>query len=271
VTLSFALSDASITVAQAATVALPRTSRVRSLVRLRSPWWAAAPPLAIVGYVAVVSADHDAARLLAYGALFALPPLAAFALARGVRGGAPRAALLVLPLFLTAWLARGSLAGESAGLVLAVLAAVGLAGALTQIVPLRWLMVGMLLMAAVDATLMVVHVLQPADALVRITQPGAGLPELQSTVFGSAVVGFGDFFIAALFGAFLAARRRRQLPAALITFVFALSFDLLFLVAHSLPATVPVAAALIVVEARGRLRRRPSRVAVPAPATAPLT
>ena len=269
--LSFALSDASITVAQAATVALPRAARVRSLVRLRSRWWAAAPPLAIVAYVALVRADPGVAVLLAYGALPALPSLAAFALARGIRGAAPRAALLVLPLFALAWVERGSLEGQVAGLAIAVLAAVGLAGALTQMVPLRWLAIGMLLMAAVDATLMVAHVLQPADALVRITQPGGGLPELQSTVFGSVVIGFGDFFIAALFGAFLAARRERQLPAALVTLAFALSFDLLFLVAHNLPATVPVAAALVVVEVRGRWRRRPGRVAVPAPAPATLS
>jgi hypothetical protein len=60
-------------------------------------------------------------------------------------------------------------------------------------------------------------------------------------------------FVAALLGAVLARDRRRQLEAAVLTLAFAAVFDLLFLFVSELPATVPVALALIVMEARERL------------------
>jgi hypothetical protein len=50
-----------------------------------------------------------------------------------------------------------------------------------------------------------------------------------------------------VFGAVLAARRQRA--AALLTLTIAAAFDLLFLIVSELPATVPVALALIVIEA----------------------
>jgi hypothetical protein len=53
----------------------------------------------------------------------------------------------------------------------------------------------------------------------------------------------------------LAAERARQLPAALLVLALAVLWDVLFLVVDVLPATVPVAAALLVLEAaRGRRR-----------------
>jgi hypothetical protein len=59
---------------------------------------------------------------------------------------------------------------------------------------------------------------------------------------------------------------RVQRAAALLTLVIAALFDLLFLVVDNLPATVPVALALLIVEvglARGRLRgTRPTQPAV---------
>jgi hypothetical protein len=162
----------------------------------------------------------------------------------------------VAPLFALAWAAPNALPGQAAALVLSTLAAVALAVLLTQLVPVGWLMAGMLLMAVLDAALLAGHVLQPADHLLRAAAPADGLPKLQSTVFGSAVCGFGDLFIAALFGAVLAAGRRRQMRAALLTLGLALAFDSLFFVAHDLPATVPVAAAMLLVEVRCRFSRR---------------
>ena len=59
---------------------------------------------------------------------------------------------------------------------------------------------------------------------------------------------------AALLGAVLASDRRRQWGAAVVTLAIAALFDLLFLVINELPATVPVALALIVIEAWPRVR-----------------
>ena len=79
-------------------------------------------------------------------------------------------------------------------------------------------------------------------------------------------MGYGDLFVAALLGAVLASQWRRQWHAAVLTLVLAGVFDLLFFFINELPATVPVALALLVTEGwqwwRQRqlsaVRRRPS-------------
>jgi len=274
VTLAFALSDVSLTVAQAATVALPRHPRIRALSALRSRWWAAAPPLAIGGFALLVRTQPESASALAYAALIGLPPLAAFALACAVPPGRARNAILVAPLFALAWLMPHGLPGQAASLALSTLAAIALAVLLTQLVPSGWLMLGMAVMAALDATLVSTPVLQPADHVLRHATPARGLPALQSTTFGAAICGFGDIFAAALFGAVLAAKRRGQIMPALLTLGLALAFDTLFLVVHNLPATVPVAAAMVIVELRGRVRssrRSPEPLLQPQPEPAPAT
>ena len=71
-------------------------------------------------------------------------------------------------------------------------------------------------------------------------------------------MGYGDLFVAALLGGVFADRRRIQWTAAVLTFTAAALFDLLFFVVDDLPATVPVAGALVIVEVglrRGRRRR----------------
>jgi hypothetical protein len=60
-------------------------------------------------------------------------------------------------------------------------------------------------------------------------------------------MGYGDLFVAGTLGAVLAAHRQLQRRAAILTALLALAFNLLFLVVPELPATVPVAAALLLV------------------------
>jgi hypothetical protein len=60
-------------------------------------------------------------------------------------------------------------------------------------------------------------------------------------------------------GAALAKDARLQRWAALLTFAIACVFDLLFLVIAELPATVPVALTVIVLEGWSRSRRRADR------------
>jgi integral membrane sensor domain MASE1 len=72
--------------------------------------------------------------------------------------------------------------------------------------------------------------------------------------------------VAGLLGAVLAREGRRQGPMALLTLVLAGVFDLLFFVLNELPATVPVALALIVGEVWVWLgRRRATRSRAPTP------
>ena len=99
---------------------------------------------------------------------------------------------------------------------------------------------------------------RPNDAL-NAAHPAAGLPRLQSAVLGSAVMGYGDLFVAALLGALLAVLGGSSLQrrGAALTAFLALAFDLLFFFVDELPATVPVALALLaVVLGRSRTHAR---------------
>jgi hypothetical protein len=125
---------------------------------------------------------------------------------------------------------------------------VTLGALLSAVTPASWLKAGIVLMAAADTWLVVSNLLQAPNATLEAAHPGAGLPRLQTEVFGSVSMGYGDLFIAAVLGAVLAADRARQRLSALTTLVIAALFDLLFLLVNELPATVPVALALIVIE-----------------------
>jgi hypothetical protein len=114
-------------------------------------------------------------------------------------------------------------------------------------------------MAAADTWLVVSDLLQAPNATLVTAHPAGGLPQLQSELFGSVSMGYGDLFVAALLGAVLARNAARQRGAALLTLVIAGLFDLLFFAVSELPATVPVALALVVMEGwqRRDVFRRP--------------
>jgi hypothetical protein len=266
--LPFWLSIGLLSMVQGGIVALARVPDVPALARLRDRRWAVIPPLSVLGFVLVgVLAEHASAQGLTYLALGAVPLLAAAALGWLTPGARPARALVVLPLFALAWADPGALAGEAAALALSALSCVALGALLASVTPPRWLVAGILAMALVDAVLVIAQLLQrPNDAL-NAAHPAAGLPRLQSALLGSAVMGYGDLFIAGVLGALLAlaAGRRTQSRAALLAAGLAACFDLLFLFVEELPATVPVALTLIVVLAA---RRRRCAASGPAPAPA---
>ena len=277
-TLSFAASDVVLLAAQATTVALPAAPRIRLLERFRSGWWALIPLGSIVVVIFGIQAASQSAHALTYLALIAVPPLAALAVAGLARRGKPIYALAVLPLFALAWADRHGLVGEACGIALAALACVTLGVLLAQVAPLSWLKVGIVLMAIGDSILVISQQLQAPNTVLNAAAPGLGLPQLQRALFGDAVMGFGDLFIAAVFGAVLAAQGRRQTGPARLTFLLALLFDLLFFTVDLLPATVPVALALIATErpwerlsGAGRAARRGRALWWPSPARASST
>ena len=265
-TLPFAVSDVCLVAAQAATVALPAAPRIPLLEKLRSGWWALVPLGSIVVVIFAIQAASQSANALTYLALVAVPPLAALALAGLARGGRPWRALAVLPLFALAWADRHGLVGEACGIALSALACATLGVLLAQVARLSWLKIGIVLMSIGDTILVISQQLQAPNNVLNAAAPGLGLPQFQRALFGSAVMGFGDLFIAAVFGAVLAAEGRRQGGPARLTLLIALAFDLLFFATDLLPATVPVALALIACERPWERVRRAGRAARPGPA-----
>jgi hypothetical protein len=267
--LPFWVSIGLLSLAQGVLVALPRAPAPVRLARLRGRRWALIPPLSVVGFVLVAgAAEHVSAQGLTYLALCAVPLLAALALGWLTPGARPVRALLVPALFVLAWVDRGGLAGEGAALALSGLSCVALGALLASVTPPRWLAAGIVAMALADSALVVSEQLQRPNSALNAAHPAAGLPRLQTAVFGSAVMGYGDLFIAGALGALLAVALGRswQLRAGALCALLALAFDLLFLLVDELPATVPVAVTLIVVmlapQPRSTRRRR-----APAPST----
>ncbi len=254
--LPFWLSIGALSLVQALLVALPKAPSTTLLRRLRSNWWALVLPLSIVVVVSAIALESASARFLTYLALVAVPPLAAAALAWLVRGARPSLALLVIPLFAIAWAAEGALSGETAALALSALACVSLGWLVACVVPPTWLKAGIYLMAAIDAWLVGTNLLQEPNATLNAAAPAADLPRLQFASFGSALMGFGDLFIAATLGALLASDRRLQLRGAALATVICPAFDLLFFWVDQTPATVPIALTLAVLELSKRFNPR---------------
>jgi hypothetical protein len=277
VALAFIPSDAGLLLLQAGVVAAPRPApQVAWLQRLRGPAWAAVPIASIVVVVFAIRFVSDAATGLTYLALVAVPPLAAAALAWALRGGRVGQARTIwavvstVVLFAIAWGFHKSLAGGAAAALLSGLSCVTLGVLLAAVAPPGWLKLGIVAMAAADTWLVLSDLLQAPNATLIAAHPVGGLPQLQGELFGTVTMGYGDLFVAALLGALMAGEVCLQRRAALLTFVLAALFDLLFLVVAELPATVPVALALIVIEVRKRVsadrRRWPPGAEIPRPA-----
>lgn len=239
-------------------------------MRLRSRLWAGVPALSVIAFVGVgLVAEHSSAQALTYLALIAVPALAALALGWLMSGARPAFALIVAPLFALAWADRGGLAGEGAAVVLSALSCVALGVLIATVTPPRWLALGIVAMACADAALVIADLLQQPNNALNAAHPAGGLPRLQAEVFGAAAMGYGDLFVAGVFGGLLAvsgARSRQSAGAALVA-VLAIAFDLLFFAVNELPATVPVAGALVIMVWADR--RHVRRAGAPPPATAP--
>jgi hypothetical protein len=262
--MSFAVSIAILGLVQAGLVALPKPQRFALLDSFRSPWWALVPALSIVVVIGVVAVAGESASALSWLALVAVPPFAALALGWLVHGARLAWALATVPLFVLAWASPGSLAGEAAATALTGLGCIGLGWLLVSVAPAAWLKLGIYAMAVVDTWFVATDLLQGPNAVLTAAAP-SGLPRLQVVHFGSALMGFGDLFIAATLGCLLAIpaggpktssidafSAHRQLFGAALVAVLALSFDLLFFAVDTLPATVPVALALAMIGWRER-------------------
>ena len=254
--LPFWLSIGVLSLVQGVLVGLPgRATTLGALTRFQGRWWALVLPLSIVVVIGGIAIDSESARFLTWLALIAVPPLAAIALGWIVHGARPALALLAIPLFALAWAGQGELGGESAALALTGLACVTLGWLLVCVVPARWVKLGIYAMAIVDAYLVFTDLLQEPNSVLNAAAPAAGLPKLQLVDWGSALMGFGDLFIAAVLGALLVRDARLQLRGAILAGFLCCAWDLLFFVIHETPATVPVALTLLTLELWGRRER----------------
>jgi hypothetical protein len=250
---------------QAALVALPRSGVPAWADRFKGRGWAIVPPLSIAVVVGAIALIPGVATALSWLALLAIPPGAALALGWAMRGARPWLALLAVPLLVLGWADQYTLAGDAALAALSALSCITLGRLLAGVVPLLWLEAGIVAMAVVDSILVFGNQLQGPNEVLNTAVPAVGLPQLQYLALPHASLGYGDVFVAGLFGGVLAARGMRQLPAAALVLGLALLWDLMFYVVDTIPATVPVAAALLIVRrvpaARPRpqpARRRPS-------------
>jgi hypothetical protein len=269
--IPFSISIALLSLVQGGVVAIPRGWEPERLARLRSRRWALIPPVSVLAFVLIArEAERASADGLTYLALVAVPALAALTLGWlqwNADPPRPRRALLVVPLFALAWADRGGLAGEAAALGLLALSCAALGALLAAVTPARWLAAGIVAMAAADTALVVANLLQKPNNALNAAHPAAGLPRLQTAVFGTAVMGYGDLFVAGVLGGLLATAvgRRGQLRGAVLVVALALAFDLLFFFVDELPATAPVALTLLVLMARRPgLMRTPTEPEPPA-------
>jgi hypothetical protein len=257
--LPFWVSIGALSLVQGVLVALPgRPTAIGLLARLQGRWWALVLPLSIVVVIGGIALDSASARFLTWLALIAVPPLAAIALGWIVRGSRPWMALAAIPLFAVAWAAKGELGGQTCALALTALGCLTLGWLLVCVVPARWVKLGIYAMAIVDAYFVFTELLQQPNSVLNAAAPGANLPKLQLVSFGSALMGFGDLFIAAVLGALLARDRDLQIRGAILAGFLCCAWDLLFFAIRTTPATVPVALTLLTLELLGRWHRRPA-------------
>lgn len=271
----FIAAYAGSSVAQAALVAgATATAAPLWTKALRHRAFALLPLLSLVGVVVLLRLEPQYADSFATVALVCVPLLALIGAARV----GPLALLLTVAAIVTVLHDGHSLPGQLAALTLIGGSCLLLGALLVELTPPQWLGAGIVAMAAADLVLVAGGVLGPASDVLNAAGVSDHLPQLQRVEIGPLEMGYGDIFLPALVGTLLAARARPRTWAAGLTLLFALAAGLVFLAFDRLPATVPVALALLVVEAggvarsgwRARRGRRPALAAadpLPAPAT----
>ena len=244
--------------AQALCIALPAAGMPAVLLRLGGRGWALLAPLSLVGTLVAIYLAPTSADVLSWVALLLVPPGCALALGWAIHGARPWLALLTIPLLVAALIAPEEAAGRIARILLIVGSTATAGRLLAAGAPLSLLKVGVIATATIDAVLVLGNQFDDQFAGFDAASPAAGLPQPQLARVGDVATDYGDFFVAGLVGAILAAERGPQLAAAVAMLPVAEAFNQLFLVVDSLPNTTAPALVLIGAE----LWRR--RVIVPA-------
>jgi hypothetical protein len=237
---------------EGALVALPCPTALGRLRTMRSPLWALVPPGALLVGTFGVVAFPSSATGLAVAAAIGTPVLAAIALVAVVHGRHRR--LLVLPVALGAaavlwpgWL------GQLAACLLVALGCLTVGAALAYVTPGRWLHLGVIGMGALDILLLTLGAGHASAALLSDAMASGPLPAFHRAELGPMSKDYPDLVLAAVLGGIVAGSPIQRRTGVLVG-VLAAAYGGLFLFADMLPATVPLAVALALVEWGPRTR-----------------
>jgi hypothetical protein len=247
---------------EGALVALPRADALAPLGSLRSPAWAAILPGSIVAGTFVPLVMPSMALGLVVMAGVMTPLLATIAVLEVVRG--PRIALMLMAsaLALTAALISGW-AGQLSATALTALGCLAVGTALARLIPSRWFVLGVLGMCLADVALIASGIGHSAAALMASAMANVHGPVFSQADIGRVSTDYPDLVLAAVLGGFLAGRHRQLVAAVLVTAIGAAYGLLLLPLAHLLPATVPIALTLLLLEGK---TANQARTAAPASA-----
>ena len=244
-------------VAQAVAVALPAAGLPLWLERARRGAWALVLPASIIVAVTVISLVPASADVYTWLALIGVPVGCALAFGWAAHGARPPLAVLAVPLLAVAWIWQDARVGDVATTALILGSCVTLGRLIAGAAPPAIVKLALIAMAIVDAILVFSGELAAPNAVLNAAVPAPGLPQLQTGVYGTSSLGYGDFLSAAVLGAVFAGERAPQWLLAGVLVLVSLAWDQLFLVVDLLPATVPPAIVLVGWEAWKwtRLRR----------------
>jgi hypothetical protein len=247
--------------AQALCVALPAAGIPAFLLRLTGRGWALIAPVSVVLTVVAIAAAGASADVITWIALILVPIGCALALGWAAHGARPWLALAIVPLLAVALAAPDDPLGRVARLAMIVGSCATAGRLLAGAAPLGWLKAGVVAMTAIDAVFIFGDLWGEQNATFNAAVPAEGLPRLQVADIGNVSTDYGDYFVAGLVGAILAAERRPQALAALATLVAAEAWNQLFLVVDSLPGTVPPCVVMLAFELTAARRAPPRRTA----------
>lgn len=211
------------------------------------------PTAALAAGVGIVQGVDNGADLLTTFATVATPTLAA-ACGWARRWPLPWLPLVLVPgLYILAWQLPDTLGADAASLLLIGGACLTLSALLAALAPPAALAAGLVVVVILDVIFVWgINQIEPATEAVHqasppaVAAPGAPpkpLPSLQDGTFGSALMGWLDFFAPAVLGTLVVGRAR--LKAAGATTVVAWAWGLLLYVTSPVAATVPVLAGLV--------------------------
>jgi hypothetical protein len=238
-------------------VALPRAGALASLRRLRSPAWAAVLPGAIVVGTFLPLWEPSLATVLVIAAAIATPALAIVAMLGVARTPQALLTACALELLLVAAVSRATAVHLTTTLITA-LGAMSLGVALTRLVPGRWLLAGVILMSAVDVLLLTIGVGETAAGSMATASAQFHGPEFTHAAAGSLTIDYPDLVLAGVLGGAVAGKPAQ--PRAAVTLaLLATTWGLLLMVFPLVPATPPIAATFVLLEARQRRHERRRR------------